>query len=75
MLDINRIRSKGSRLITDDRLRWILDTFMEGRNACYFEINPGGTIGDGLLTNGQVSWCVIRGYSDVKFAHLRLSRG
>jgi len=40
-------------LSTDDRFMWILDTFLDGRNAYFFEINPAGLIGDGLLTTGQ----------------------
>ena len=38
---------------TDDRFMWILDTFNDGRNAYFFEINPAGLMGDGLLTVGQ----------------------
>ena len=37
----------------DDRFMWILDTFNDGRNAYFFEINPAGLMGDGLLTVGQ----------------------
>lgn len=38
---------------TDDRFMWILDTFNDQRNAFFFEINPAGLHGDGLLTVGQ----------------------
>jgi hypothetical protein len=37
----------------DDRFMWILDTFNDGRNAYFFEINPAGLMGDGLLAIGQ----------------------
>lgn len=37
----------------DDRFMWILDTFNDGRNAYFFEVNPAGLMGDGLLTVGQ----------------------
>lgn len=37
----------------DDRFMWILDTFNDGRNAYFFEINPAGLMGDGLITVGQ----------------------
>jgi hypothetical protein len=37
----------------DDRFMWILDTFNDGRNAYFFELNPAGLMGDGLLTVGQ----------------------
>lgn len=40
-------------LETDDRFMWILDTFHDGRNAYFFETNPAGLRGDGLLTVGQ----------------------
>lgn len=40
-------------LRADDRFMWILDTFNDRRNAYFFEINPAGLMGDGLLTTGQ----------------------
>ena len=40
-------------LDTDDRFRWILDTYLDGRNAYFFETNPRGLMSDGLLTIGQ----------------------
>ena len=42
-------------LATDDRFMWILDTYASGRSAYFFEINPAGLRGDGLLTIGQGS--------------------
>ena len=33
---------KDSPLNTDDRFMWILDTYLDGRNAYFFEINPNG---------------------------------
>ncbi len=46
-------KKRDAPLSTDDRFMWILDTFLDGRNAYFFEINPGGLMGDGLLTVGQ----------------------
>ncbi len=46
-------RQRDAALSTDDRFMWILDTYDDGRSAYYFEINPGGLMGDGLLTIGQ----------------------
>ncbi len=46
-------RKRDAPLSTDDRFMWILDTFLDARNAYFFEINPGGLMGDGLLTIGQ----------------------
>ena len=37
---------------TDDRFMWILDTFLDGRTGYFFEINPAGLMGDGLLRQG-----------------------
>ena len=44
---------KAGALNTEDRFMWILDTYLDGRNAYFFEINPRGLMGDGLLTIGQ----------------------
>ena len=35
-------KKRDASLSTDDRFMWILDTFLDGRNAYFFEINPGG---------------------------------
>jgi len=51
ILAYQKRRNQG--LGTDDRFMWILDTFNDGRNAYFFEINPAGLMGDGLLTVGQ----------------------
>jgi Domain of unknown function (DUF5916) len=42
-------------LATDDRFMWILDTYLDRRNAYFFEINPAGLMGDGILRTGQGS--------------------
>ncbi len=52
-------RERDAGLGTDDRFMWILDTFLDGRTGYFFEINPAGLMGDGLLTGGgriQKSW-------------------
>ena len=33
----------------DDRFIWTLDTFLDGRTGYFFEINPYGAMGDGLV--------------------------
>ena len=43
-------RQRDAGLGTDDRFMWILDTFQDGRTGYFFEINPAGLMGDGLLT-------------------------
>ncbi len=45
-------RQRNAGLGTDDRFMWILDTFREGRSGYFFEINPAGLMGDGLITGG-----------------------
>jgi hypothetical protein len=37
---------------TDDRFMWILDTFQDGRTGYFFETNPIGLMGDGLIGGG-----------------------
>lgn len=39
-------------LFTDDSFAWILDTFLDGRTGYYFEVNPAGLMGDGLIGGG-----------------------
>src|SRR5688572_12653816 len=34
---------------TDDRFVWTIDTFLDGRTGYFFEINPAGAMGDGLV--------------------------
>ncbi|MBI4264857.1 MAG: carbohydrate binding family 9 domain-containing protein [Acidobacteria bacterium] len=33
----------------DDRFMWAIDTFRDGRSGYFFEINPSGAMGDGLI--------------------------
>ena len=40
-------------LRTDDRFMWILDTFLDGRTGYFFELNPAGLMGDGLIIGSQ----------------------
>lgn len=46
-------RQRDAGLGSDDRFMWILDTFRDGRSAYFFEINPAGLLGDGLLRIGS----------------------
>ena len=36
---------------SDDRFMWTLDPFLDGRSGYFFEINPSGAMGDGLITS------------------------
>ncbi len=52
-------KQRDASLASDDRFMWILDTFRDGRTGYFFEINPAGLMGDGLLgtTSGvNKSW-------------------
>jgi hypothetical protein len=33
----------------DDRFVWTIDSFLDGRSGYFFEINPSGAMGDGLI--------------------------
>jgi hypothetical protein len=46
-------RQRDAGLGSDDRFMWILDTFLDGRSGYFFEINPAGLMGDGLLRTGS----------------------
>ena len=46
-------KRRDASLETDDRFRWIFDTFNAKRGAYFFEINPFGLRGDGLISSGQ----------------------
>ena len=42
-------RQRDQDLSSDDRFMLILDTFLDGRTAYFFETNPAGLMGDGLV--------------------------
>ena len=46
-------------LVTDDRFMLILDTFLDGRTGYFFEINPAGLLGDGILGAGGHWNCLL----------------
>ena len=45
-------KQRDATLLSDDRFVLILDTFLDGRTAYFFETNPAGLMGDGLLRTG-----------------------
>ena len=50
-------RKRDAGLGAEDRFMWILDTFMDERTGYFFEINPAGLMGDGLIgTDINKSW-------------------
>ena len=40
---------RDAELDTDDSFSWTLDTFRDGRSGYFFEVNPSGAMGDGLI--------------------------
>ena len=46
-------KQRDAGLGSDDRFMWVLDTFLDGRTGYFFEINPAGLMGDGLLRTGS----------------------
>ena len=45
-------KQRDAGLGTDDRFMWVLDTFRDLRTGYFFEINPAGLMGDGLMGAG-----------------------
>ncbi|CAN5838984.1 hypothetical protein BH23GEM6_BH23GEM6_09310 [soil metagenome] len=50
---IGHQKQRNAGLGTDDRFMWILDTFRDGRTGYFFETNPAGLMGDGLMSSGS----------------------
>jgi len=49
---ISTSRERDAFLDADDLVMIVLDTFQDGRNAFWFQVNAAGSKGDGLITNG-----------------------
>jgi hypothetical protein len=47
-------RRRDEFLQADDRFMWTIDTYLDGRTAYYFEMNPSGLMGD-ALQSGSLS--------------------
>ncbi|MAG58255.1 MAG: hypothetical protein CMJ83_18365 [Planctomycetes bacterium] len=43
------LRTRDVRLDPDDRVEFVLDTFLDRRNAYFFQLGAGGSKGDGLI--------------------------
>ena len=64
-------KQRDQSLGSDDRFMWMLDTFLDGRTGYFFETNPSGLLGDGLLRAGGGRFGVSKewdGIWDVKTA-------
>jgi hypothetical protein len=47
---LNNQMQRDESLDTDDSFAWVIDSFLDGRTGYFFEINPAGAVGDGLVT-------------------------
>ena len=52
-------------LRTDDRFMWILDTFLDGRTGYFFEVNPAGLMGDGLIIGSTSYWGINKDWNGI----------
>ena len=52
-------------LRTDDRFMWILDTFSDGRTGYFFEVNPAGLMGDGLIIGSGSYWGINKDWNGI----------
>lgn len=50
---IGHQRRRNAGLGSDDRFMWVLDTFLDGRTGYFFETNPAGLMGDGIILPGS----------------------
>lgn len=51
---ITTTSERDARLNPDDRFELVIDTYLDRRNAFFFQMNPAGSKGDGLITdNGR----------------------
>ena len=48
-------RRRDEYLLSDDRFMFTIDTFMDGRTAYFFEMNPSGLMGDALMNMGVMN--------------------
>lgn len=65
----------------DDRFMWTLDTFLDGRSGYFFEINPAGAMGDGLVDPsldsgfGELGAGINRSWDGIWLARVRRMTG
>ena len=53
---VTTTRERDARLEVDDRVEIVFDTFLDRRNAFFFQINAGGSKGDALITNNGANF-------------------
>ncbi len=65
-------KRRDASLRTDDRFMWILDTFLDGRTGYFFEVNPVGLMGDGILGAGG-HWNVNKSWDGIWDARVQIT--
>jgi hypothetical protein len=68
---IGRALQRDAGLGSDDRFMFILDTFLDGRTGYFFEINPAGLMGDGLLRGSPGGVSVNKSWDGIWEARVR----
>jgi hypothetical protein len=68
---IGRALQRDAGLGSDDRFMLILDTFLDGRTGYFFEINPAGLMGDGLLRGSPGGMPVNKSWDGIWEARVR----
>ncbi len=48
--------TRDANLDPDDRVEIVIDTFLDRRNAYFFQIGPGGSKGDALIASNGASF-------------------
>ena len=62
-------RRRDQTLGADDRFQWVLDPYLDGQNGYFFEINPSGLMGDGLISSTSVQNRNWDGIWDLRVRH------
>jgi hypothetical protein len=57
----------------DDRFMWTLDPYLDGRSGYFFEINPSGAMGDGVLEQQQGTTSTNKSWDGIWNARVRRS--
>ena len=57
----------------DDRFMWTIDPYLDGRSGYFFEINPSGAMGDGVLEQQQGTTSTNKSWDGIWNARVRRS--
>jgi hypothetical protein len=55
----------------DDRFMWTIDPYLDGRSGYFFEINPSGAMGDGVLEQAQGTTSTNKSWDGIWNARVR----